>query len=380
MSDNIQKQILVAVTGASPQVLTETLYALHTQGKSFPEEVWVITTQDAKTMLVQGLFHEGHWQKILADYQMPAIKFDESHIWLIKDPDGHELNDAKAEKDQSIMADFITKKIAELTADNDSAIHASLAGGRKTMAFYMGYAMSLYGREQDALSHVFVDDEFEFVKDFYYPTPYDNLIMGKRQGEYVNTRNAVVTLAEIPFVRMRRHFEQDLLAHIQDASFSKTVALMNAANQSDHIDANISYKARTLSVLGVDIKLSAKLLALYLMVAEYPNRSMKLSSAFQNSTEPTKRYLEHFFRLKGDVRVYNTFGLEDEGDWQQQRFEKLKPLTPKFIQEVLSQLHKKLAEHLPVEVVDKIKVHSDGAKGGSTYFIHGQLNIALNNA
>ena len=374
----MRKNILVAVTGASPQVLTETLYALHTQGKSFPDEVWVITTQDAKAMLMQGLFDEGHWQKLFDDYQMPAVKFDESHIWLIADADGRVLNDAKTESDQSIMADFITQKIAELTVDQGCAIHASLAGGRKTMAFYMGYAMSLYGREQDALSHVFVDDEFEFVKDFYYPTPYDNLITGKRLGASVNTRHAVVTLAEIPFVRMRRHFEQDLLAHIQDASFSKTVALMNAAQQADHLDVAISYKARTLSVLGVDIKLSAKLLALYLMIAEQPKRTMKLSSAFQSSIEPTQAYLTHFYQLKGDVRVYNTFGLEDEGDWQQQRFEKLKPLTPKFIQEVLSQLHKKLAEHLPVEVVDKIKVHSDGAKGGSTYFINDQLNVVFN--
>lgn len=64
MSDNIQKQILVAVTGVSPQVLTETLYALNTQGKSFPDEFWVITTQDAKATLMQGLFDEGHWQKL----------------------------------------------------------------------------------------------------------------------------------------------------------------------------------------------------------------------------------------------------------------------------------------------------------------------------
>lgn len=371
------KNILVAVTGASPQVLTETLYALHTQGKSFPNEVWVITTKDAKDMLTKGLFEEGHWQKLLDDYQMPAIRFDESHIWLISDSDGRVLNDAKAEADQSVMADFITRKIAELTADPDCTIHASLAGGRKTMAFYMGYAMSLYGREQDALSHVFVDDEFEFVKDFYYPTPYDNSITGKQQGECVNTRNAVVTLAEIPFVRMRRHFEQDLLTHIHDASFSKTVALMNAANHSKNLDVTISYKARTLSVLGVDIKLSAKLLALYLLISDQPNRTMKLSSAFQYSTEPTKAYLAHFYKLKGDVRVYNTFGLEDESDWLHQRFDNLKPLTPKFIQEVLSQLHKKLTEHLPVDVVEKIKVSSDGAKGGSTYTVKTELVITL---
>lgn len=183
MIETVMKNILVAVTGASPQVLTETLYALYTQGKIFPQEVYVITTQNAKDILVEGLFHDGHWQRLITDYQMPAIKFDESHIWLIADDEGRVLDDAKAEADQTIMADFITRKTAELTADPDCSVHASLAGGRKTMAFYMGYAMSLYGREQDALSHVFVNDEFEFVKDFYYPTPYDNVITGKKNRE-----------------------------------------------------------------------------------------------------------------------------------------------------------------------------------------------------
>lgn len=372
------KQILVAVTGASPQVLTETVYALFTQGKSFPEEIWVITTEEAREKLVQGLFLEGHWQQMFADYQMPPVQFDEHHIWLLADADGRALQDAKSEADQSIMADFITRKIAELTADQDCVIHASLAGGRKTMAFYMGYAMSLYGREQDALSHVFVNDDFEFLPDFYYPTPNDHYIHG-RNNTRVNTRNAVVTLAEIPFVRMRRHFEQDLLAHIHDASFSKTVAMMNAASQPDNLDVTVNCKARTLSVLGVDIKLTAKQLALYLLISEYPERTIKLSSAFQNSKEPAKRYLELVLKLRGDVRIYKTFGLEDESDVKQQRFEHITPITPKFIQEVLSQLNAKFSEHLPLEVVEKIKVHSDGAKGGSTYWVDALLRVLRSN-
>ena len=54
------KQILVAVTGASPQVLTETLYALHIQGKPTPDEVFVITTKNSKQTLIEGLFEQGY--------------------------------------------------------------------------------------------------------------------------------------------------------------------------------------------------------------------------------------------------------------------------------------------------------------------------------
>ncbi len=35
------------------------------------------------------------------------------------------------------MADFITGKVFALTQDNNLAIHVSIAGGRKTMAFYL---------------------------------------------------------------------------------------------------------------------------------------------------------------------------------------------------------------------------------------------------
>ncbi len=367
------KQILVAVTGASPQVLTETLYALHIQGKPTPDEVFVITTKSSKQMLVEGLFEQGHWLRLIEDYSLPPITFSESNIWVISDEQGNELEDAKREEDQSTMADFITRKIAMLTADTNCAIHASIAGGRKTMAFYMGYAMSLYGREQDALSHVFVDDEYEFVKNFYYPTLQDNWIEGKTAGSRVNTKDAQVTLAEIPFVRMRKQFESDLLNQLEDSSFSKTVALMNAASQP--LAVSINLKTKKLSVLGVDIKLSAKLLALYLFMLSQPQRQIKVGSGFIKNTEFTKQYLNHFNQMNGDIRVYNTFGLEDEGDWVRGQFDNLQPMTAKFIQEVLSQLHKKLMHHLPSDVVDKIKVHSDGVKGGATYSVCNELTV-----
>ncbi|HCE2245880.1 TPA: TIGR02584 family CRISPR-associated protein [Vibrio parahaemolyticus] len=369
------KNVLVAVTGASPQVLTETLYALHTQGKSFPEEVFVITILSSKEALVEGLFNKGHWQRLIEEYQLPDITFGEDHIWLISDEDGNQLDDAKGEGNQAVMADFITRKIAALTSDSEIAIHASIAGGRKTMAFYMGYAMSLYGREQDSLSHVFVDDEFEFVTDFYFPTLGNNWIEGKKSNSMLNTKNATVTLAEIPFVRMRKQLNNELLTQFEDASFSKTVARMNAAHQP--LKVQISYKARTLSALGVDVKLSSKLLAMYLFMLSQPNRKVKISTVFLKNTDHSIEYLTHFHQLKGDVRVYSTFGLEDDVDWEQDNFTHLLPMNTQFIQPVLSQLHKQLAKQLPVDVVEKLKAHSDGVKGGSTYSIDPSIDFSI---
>lgn len=360
------KNVLIAVTGASPQVLTETVYALAMQGKQMPEEVFVITTKTSKQMLVDGLFKDGQWQRLLDEYDIGSIHFPESNIWCIADENGALVDDAKSEEDQSVMADFITSKVAELTSNSNIAIHASIAGGRKTMAFYMGYAMSLYGREQDVLSHVFVDDTFEFVSDFYFPTKDDFWI--DKKGDKINAKLANVMLAEIPFVRMRKQFESNLLDQIEEKTFSKTVALMNHAS-SEKVEVNINTKVPSISVLGIDIKISAKLMALYLFILNQPNKSVKTGTKFVSDLEHSKRYLTYFHAMNGDARVYSTFGLEDVIDWQEQNLENLKPISRKFVQEVLSQLHSKFSKHLPAEVVEKLKVHSDGAKGGATYSV-----------
>jgi len=261
------KNILLAITGASPQVVTETLYALHAEGKTFPDEVYIITTLGCKKMLCEGFFDDGHLMALLNEYDMPTIKFDESHIWLIEDEQGNPVNDAKSIEDQTFMADFITRKVFELTQQQDLAIHASIAGGRKTMAFYLGYAMSLLARPQDTLSHVFVNDEFEFVKDFYYPTKHSNLINGKFGQPKVDTQNAVVTLAEIPFVRMRASVDTQLINSMGDMSFSQTVSTLNASH-SQNLVLMLNQKAKILTVTGVDIKLSPKEFTFYLWLID----------------------------------------------------------------------------------------------------------------
>lgn len=45
----------------------------------------------------------------------------------------------------------------------------NLAGGRKSMGFYIGYALSLFGRGQDRMSHILVEEAFETHPEFFYP-------------------------------------------------------------------------------------------------------------------------------------------------------------------------------------------------------------------
>ena len=366
------KNILVAVTGASPQVLTETLYGLHTQGKTFPDEMYVITTQDSKDMLMDGLYTRGHLQALYDEYQLPEIKFDESHIWVIEDEDGNLLDDAKREEDQTFMADFITRKVAWLTNQEDVAIHASIAGGRKTMAFYMGYAMSLFGREQDSLSHVFVNDEFEFVTDFYFPTLNDNWIDGKVAGEKLNTKDACITLAEIPFVRMRKSISDNLIEQIDQASFSKTVAQMNAANQD--LSVKVSLNAKTVSVLGIDIKLTPKELAFYQWLLQQSNRAILADRAFTEIKQHSIDYLDIYTQIADDPRVLKeTFGIENSIAWKEGDLMNLKAMEVEFIQPIRSNVNRKLKKVLPADAFEKVKINSEKKKGIATYWIDPEL-------
>ena len=200
------RRILLAVTGNSPQIVTETLYALAVeQAPTFiPTEIHVISTSIGLDAVRDSLLapQTGHFHRLLAEYDLPAsIRFDESTLHVIVDGAGQPLPDINSLADNRAAADQILDLVRQLASDENCAIHASIAGGRKTMGFFMGYAMSLLGRDQDALSHVLVTEPFEKCPGFYYP-PRQSRDFETHSGQSVSSAQAKVMLAEIPFLRM----------------------------------------------------------------------------------------------------------------------------------------------------------------------------------
>ncbi|RZB29892.1 MAG: hypothetical protein SRB1_02172 [Desulfobacteraceae bacterium Eth-SRB1] len=90
------KNILLAVTGLSPQVITETLYALH-QSSRHVDAIHVITTRDGKEKIFAELFSGGNGQyyKYLDEYGIdPAsIDFSYRNVHVITDEHGIEIPD-----------------------------------------------------------------------------------------------------------------------------------------------------------------------------------------------------------------------------------------------------------------------------------------------
>lgn len=218
---------LLAVTGLSPQIVTETLYALFMQygAEHMPNKVKILTTKDGASRAKQALLDEtdGHFHKFIREYQLEGkISFEPDDIKIIRTHDGNLLDDIKTPNDNAAAADCITDLVRELTQDDESQLHVSISGGRKSMGFYLGYAFSLFARRQDILSHVLVSSPFEYHPEFYYP-PKSNVVLYTAEKTPIHTNDAHIVLAEIPVVKLRRG------AAIQE--LQKAIKYTDAVNQ-----------------------------------------------------------------------------------------------------------------------------------------------------
>ena len=284
-----QRRILLAVTGLTAQVITETLYALCCRHEQpwIPHEVHLITTaigaENARLNLLKD--STGWFHRLRRDYELPPIAFTEQYIHVLKGSSGAALDDIRTPEQNSIAADAITEIVRLLTADENTAVHASIAGGRKTMGYYLGYALSLFGRPQDRMSHVLVSEPFEGSRDFYYPTPYDHPVHIRRGDVDVayNANNAIVELAEIPFVTLRHGLPEALLSG--NATFQQTVDIVNA--NLGPLSLFLDLKSRWVRVGQQQIQLPETLFSILAVLAYRAQRGLgPMSAPMREAPDP----------------------------------------------------------------------------------------------
>jgi len=216
------KNILLAVTGLNPQVITETLYVLHQNNRNV-NAIHVITTRDGKEKIYAELLGErdGHYYRYLEEYNIDpgTIKFGHRNIHVISDEHGIEIPDIVSESDNEQLLKKCLELTFHFTKDTETAVFFSVAGGRKTMSSCLTLAAQMYGRSQDRLYHVLVSPEFESNRDFYYPSKESRTIeLQDIQGQpfFKQTRYAQVNLIHIPFVSIREQLTTDLLREPKD--------------------------------------------------------------------------------------------------------------------------------------------------------------------
>lgn len=225
INQKYSNRILLCVTGMSPQIVTETLYALVTSQQFIPTEIRLITTIRGRNKVKDGLLNDntGQFHNFCREYGLEEkIHFDESCIEVITDRYGKELDDIRTLEENTLAADKIVNIVRNLCQDETSVLHVSMAGGRKTMGFYIGYALSLFARPQDRLSHVLVSAPYENCDNFYYPSAIP-LMITLADGSQIDASKAEVTLANIPLVRLRSSLPKQFMTH---GNYSDTVAAL----------------------------------------------------------------------------------------------------------------------------------------------------------
>lgn len=181
---------VIALCGLSPQVVTETIWALLKAGKKIGA-LHVITTDIGKQLFDQKITRgnnilENLWSLFGHDLAQVA----EVNFHIIKNSRAETIPDILSVDDHLSATELIGEKIWSVTRPGMQPLHASAAGGRKTMSIMLSTAMSLYARPQDRLSHVLASPDIERDPIFLYPH--------KRHLK----KPSYIQLVDVPFPRL----------------------------------------------------------------------------------------------------------------------------------------------------------------------------------
>ncbi|MBW2030047.1 MAG: TIGR02584 family CRISPR-associated protein [Deltaproteobacteria bacterium] len=258
------RNILLAVTGLNPQVITETLFALH-QNLQQVDAVHVITTRDGKERIYGELLSgkSGHYYRYLEEYGISpsGIDFDYRNIHVIKDEHGRELPDILTEADNECLLELCLDLTFRFTREPNNAVFFSIAGGRKTMSSCLTLAAQIYGRPQDRIYHVLVSPEFESNRDFFYPPRKSKAIeLRDEHGNpyFKETRYAQVNLVPVPFVSVRDRLAPALLSEPRDPG-----TLLSSLVREEAAVLKVNLPARKLIYKDLELDMMPAWMALY---------------------------------------------------------------------------------------------------------------------
>lgn len=238
-----ERSVLIAVTGLSPAIVTETVWALAKTYQIIPDGVILITTSEGKKHLERELFTPSPefgglsvWEALREELQVPQNKLTVSALRIMEskptpNAPAPDLSDIRSDEENSAAADYILSQVREAIRSSDKLI-ASIAGGRKTMGTLLYAAMSLVARPNDLITHVLVNPPFDgrLHPNFFFPASKPQQhekrsFDGKTVLSTHCSKDAEIQLARIPFVPLGNRFK-DLSDDEQPDTFGEAVARM----------------------------------------------------------------------------------------------------------------------------------------------------------
>jgi CRISPR-associated protein (TIGR02584 family) len=361
------REILVAVAGLTPQVITETLYYL-TQKCDPPvavAEIHVLTTQLGQQRVLTDLLTptDGRFYALCREYDLDptTIAFDAEHIHLLTDAAGVPLEDIRTAADSAAVADQLLTFVRGLTDDPTTRLHCSLAGGRKTQSALLGFALQLYGRPQDTLLHVLVDEAFENHGDFFYPSRQPRLIQTPRDGREVDAHTARVEVAEIPYIRLREKLSTSLPQ--PTSAFAPTIErLQHTLDTLPNLPSLvIDPTARKVCIGVIQIPLEPMEIVLYTQLALTKMQSVGRGDGFLSLKELNGKRDEMLRRYE---RLYGAFSGHVEN--LRQAWEKR--IRPARLRSHFSKITRKIRQAVPGNIeVSFYEVTSNPSYGATRY-------------
>lgn len=350
----MKKNILLVVTGMTPQIITETVWALACDPLNdapwVPDEIHVLSTQDGLTQIRSRLFADQIFSQFQKTYPITAnIQFDERYLHVIKNDLNEALTDLKTPEDNEYAANAICEIIRDFTAQDNVTLHVSIAGGRKTMGFYAGYALSLYGRAQDRMSHVLVEEKFETARDFFYPTIDSSFVTDRFDKEW-DAKDAQVWLAQIPFVRLKDAVK-DKHQLKSDDSFSDVVSKINESFNDVRVKILLHSYEIIVNEKFVIKDLPPREFAMFHWFADRrknglegiiaPNKNITSKDAGPDDFKKIKELTQEFSSYYAELKNISDNGLN---------------VDKKFFESVKSKLKESLETHLGLELASKISI------------------------
>jgi CRISPR-associated protein (TIGR02584 family) len=324
------KIVLLAVTGMTPAVLTETVWALaHENPSVIPDTVVVVTTRKGRELLTNEVLSpltaggDDLWSCLRKAILGKKLEQGDKRLNLepprvITAPNPRtgrsiELEDFRTSAENDAMADFVLEQVRGFVGNPGINLITSIAGGRKTLGALLYASMSLLGRETDRLTHVLVSepfDSFGVTPRFYYPKqPAQQLKTA--EGRILLAAQAQIDLGDIPFVPLRNLFERDLVT--QPHSFTELVKRCRAkVNEAVHRNVKLTIRrsANKITVNGVDVKTTTVQQVLMLFMtdqATLPVRLHKIHS-YASAVDDLKKFA---LRIGKPFANQNTFSEDD---------------------------------------------------------------------
>jgi len=263
--------VLVFVAGASPQIITETVWALTTTDCP-TTDVYVLTTARGRDAIAAALLgHRGQWRRLVTAYpRARRFRLGARNVIVLHDGRGRPLEDVRSSEDNRAAADQIVRFVAEHTREGAPPLHASIAGGRKTMGYLLAAALMLYGRPEDRLSHVLIRPSALEGTDFHFPPRRAPAVLTHRRADgtivRVPARDVRIELADLPFPRLRAVGD---ISRMRDRPFSVVVQELQE-DLARLVDPHVEIDSRrgTLSCGELTVRLSPLRAALYTELAE----------------------------------------------------------------------------------------------------------------